>query len=113
VDGQPAGLVLWQLFGTTNQILGGLTLLTVTLYLMRRRANFLYTLIPMVFMLATTIVAMVLKVGDFYRAGRHILLVMGVVILVLAFWLIVEGTLRWMKLRNGTAAIGEGVTAGS
>ena len=37
VDGQAAGLALWQLFGTTNQVLGGLTLLTVTLYLMQRK----------------------------------------------------------------------------
>ena len=57
VDGQPAGMALWQLFGTTNQIMGALTLLTVTLYLIERKRNFWFTLVPMVFMMVTTVTA--------------------------------------------------------
>ena len=99
VDGRPAGLALWALFGTTNQILGGLTLLTVTLYLIQRRANYLITLIPMIFMLVTTIVAMILNVRDFYNGNSYLLLVVGLILLVLAVWLTVEGVLRFKQTR--------------
>ena len=42
-----AGLVLWQLFGTTNQLLAGLALLAITVYLLRRGKPLVYTLVPM------------------------------------------------------------------
>jgi carbon starvation protein len=100
IDGRPAGLALWALFGTTNQTLGGLTLLTVTLYLMRRRANHLYTLLPMLFMMVTSIVAMVLNVRGFYEEGQHLLLAVGGLLLVLAVWLAVEGALCFRRLRR-------------
>ncbi|HXV65025.1 MAG TPA: carbon starvation protein A, partial [Vicinamibacteria bacterium] len=100
LEGQPAGLVLWQLFGTTNQILGGLTLLVVTVYLIRRGSSYLGVAIPMVFMIATTIVAMTLKMSDFYRSGNVLLLVMGGGILGLALWLVVEALLRLGRLRG-------------
>ncbi|NIS00412.1 MAG: hypothetical protein GWN99_04955, partial [Gemmatimonadetes bacterium] len=47
VGGEFAGLILWQLFGTTNQLLAGLALLAVTVYLFRRGKPLGYTLIPM------------------------------------------------------------------
>lgn len=96
VDGQAAGLALWQLFGTTNQIMGALTLLTVTLYLIERKRNFWFTLVPMAFMMVTTVTAMVMKIGDFWEMGESTLLVIGVIIFVLSLWLVVEaiGRLR-------------------
>ena len=36
IDGQSAGLALWQLFGSVNQLLAGLALLVVSLYLIQR-----------------------------------------------------------------------------
>ena len=96
VDGQPAGMALWQLFGTTNQIMGALTLLTVTLYLIERKRNFWFTLVPMVFMMVTTVTAMVIKIGDFWEMGESTLLVIGVIIFSLSLWLVGEaiGRLR-------------------
>ncbi|MBA2301492.1 MAG: carbon starvation protein A [Acidobacteria bacterium] len=99
VDGQSAGLMLWALFGTTNQILGSLTLLTVTLYLMQRRSNYFYTLIPMVFMIVTTLVAMVYNIGIFYENGSLLLLGFGMILFVLAIWLIVEAIVRFLRIR--------------
>lgn len=99
VDGKAAGLALWQLFGTTNQVLAALTLLTVTLYLMHRRRPFWFTGVPMLFMLATTLVAMSYKMSDFWNSGAHLLLVVGGIILALSLWLGVEAALR---LKRGT-----------
>ena len=45
---------LWPLFGAMNQLLGGLALLVITVYLARKKINSLYTAIPMVFMIVMT-----------------------------------------------------------
>ena len=97
VGGQAAGLALWQLFGTTNQVLGGLTLLTITLYLMQRRRPYWYTGAPMVFMLATTLIAMLIKARDFWNQGAHLLLLLGGGILILSVWLTVEAAVRLLR----------------
>jgi carbon starvation protein len=103
IDGQPAGLALWALFGTTNQVLGGLTLLTVTLYLMQRKGPYPATLVPAVFVFGMTLAAMAWNLGEFYRSPNYTLLAVGGVLLVLALWLAVEAVLRIWQLRAGEA----------
>jgi len=97
VDGQAAGLALWQLFGTTNQVLGGLTLLAVTLYLMQRKRPYWYTAAPMIFMLITTLTAMLIKIRDFWNDKTYLLLVLGGVILILSIWLAIEAGIRILR----------------
>lgn len=90
IDGKPAGLSLWAIFGTVNQLLAGLALLVATLYLLARRRNYLVTGIPMVFMLVTTIVAMVLNIRSFMGSGQWPLLLLTLLLAALALWLIIE-----------------------
>jgi carbon starvation protein len=104
LNGRPAGIALWAVFGTTNQVMAGLTLLTVTLYLYLRRKNYLYTAIPMVFMLVTTLIAMVSNVRTFFDQGSYLLLVVGGIVLLLAVWLVVEGVVRFARGRERAAA---------
>jgi carbon starvation protein CstA len=100
IDGQAAGLALWQLFGTTNQVLGGLTLLAVTVWLIQRGRNYLVTLIPMVGLLATTLIAMLQKVRDFVRADQWLLVSLGSILILITIWLVVEAWLRLRVLRK-------------
>jgi carbon starvation protein len=93
IEGQSAGLVLWQLFGSTNQLLAGLALLTVSLYLMQRRRFALPFLLPMVFMMITTLIAMTIKLLSFWRDGNSTLLFVGGAITFIALWLVVEAAL--------------------
>jgi carbon starvation protein len=93
IEGQAAGLVLWQLFGSTNQLLAGLALLTVSLYLIERKRPALPYLVPMVFMMATTIIAMIIKLRSFWRDGNTTLLLVGGAISFIALWLVVEAAL--------------------
>lgn len=104
VDGRPAGVVLWAVFGTTNQVMAGLTLLTVTLYLYFRKKNYLYTGIPMVFMLVTTLVAMTINVVKFFNEGSYLLLAVGGSVLFLAIWLVFEGVVRFTHGREKAIA---------
>jgi carbon starvation protein len=97
IDGQPAGLALWSLFGSTNQVLGALTLLTITIYLRQRGANYWYTFVPMVFMLAVTAVAMVLDLQRYIAGGQMLLTFVALSIFVLSIWLVVEAFLRFRK----------------
>jgi carbon starvation protein len=97
IDGRPAGLALWQLFGITNQLLAGLTLLVVTLYLHQRGRSVLFTGLPMLFMLASTLTAMVRKIKGFSDQGEHLLFGMGLILLVIGVWIIVEGILAFRR----------------
>ena len=50
---------IWPVFGASNQLLAALTLLVVTLVLVRRRANFWVALAPMLFMSTITVWALI------------------------------------------------------
>ena len=88
---KPAGLVLWTLFGTTNQLLAGLTLLVATLYLLQRGRSPWFTGVPMVFMLISTLTALVENLSEFWGKGHYLLLAAGMALLLLAVGIIVEG----------------------
>jgi carbon starvation protein len=92
------GMVLWPLFGTSNQLLAGLSLLVVTLYLRRLDRPSWITLVPMGFMLAMTTWAMVVQLFDHIQHGRAFLILMGSVILFCELWLIAEAL---TVVRNG------------
>ena len=97
VGGQAAGLTLWTLFGTTNQLMAGLALLAVTLYLLQRGKPIVYTAAPMVFMLVSTLSAMVSNIRDFWNAGDWILLATGTTLFLIGIWLSVEA---WLAVRR-------------
>lgn len=103
IEGKPAGIALWRLFGTVNQLLAGLALLVVTLYLAQRGRNAWVTGLPTVFMLVSTLIAMVTNLADFWRTrgeGGGILFAVGLILLVLALWLLVEGLAAFRRLRG-------------
>lgn len=100
VDGKPAGLFLWTLFGTTNQILAGLTLLTVTIYLYRKKRPVLYTMLPMLLVLGTTIAGMVLGVMEAVGKQQWAVASVGAVIFLLAGWVLAEALLVVRRVRR-------------
>jgi len=93
IDGKSAGLALWQLFGSTNQLLAGLALLVISLYLIQRRRFALPYLIPLVFMMITTVIAMTNNLRKYYAEGNSTLLFVGGIISFIAVWLVVEAVI--------------------
>ncbi len=91
IDGKSAGLALWTLFGITNQLLAGLTLLVATLYLVQRGRNPFFTGVPAVFMLLSTLVGLLVKLVGFYQAKQYLLLAVGLTLLVVGLGIVVEG----------------------
>lgn len=90
------GLLIWPLFGTTNQLLAGLTLLVITVMLVQRGRPMLYTLVPLMFLLVMTIFALIVQLQSFYLKADWFLFTLDLVILVAAIWIALEAgsTLR-------------------
>jgi carbon starvation protein len=91
-DGK-GGLILWPLFGTTNQLVAGVTLLVVSVWLKKLGRPVVYTLVPMIFVGAATVTAMLGEVTGYVRnfSEQWLLAGMGSVILVFDVWIIFEG----------------------
>ncbi len=90
------GMLIWPLFGTTNQLLAGLTLLVITVMLVRLARPMWFTLLPLAFLLTMTVFALLVQLRTFYEAGDWFLLVLDIVILVAAVMVLLEcvGVLR-------------------
>ena len=112
IEGQPAGLALWALFGSTNQVLGGLTLLAITIYLRQRGANYWYTFVPMIFMMTVTLTAMVIELNRYWVEGKNLLLFVAASIFLLSIWLVIESVLRFRKDSEAAATMAESAAEG-
>lgn len=97
LGGKPAGLALWTLFGTTNQLLAGLTLLVATLYLRQRGKSILFTGIPAAFMLVSTFTAIFRKLADFWNEEQTLLLIVGGSLLLIGIGVIIESILAFSR----------------
>ncbi len=81
---------LWPIFGATNQMLAGLSLLVLTVYLYRKGRNILFTLIPLIFLIFMTSTAMVLSLKEFIRSRNWILTILSVLLLSFSAWIVLE-----------------------
>jgi carbon starvation protein len=84
------GLVIWPLFGSTNQILAGLTLLVISVMLIKLGRPVRYTLIPMIFVMTTSAWAALLKLIEWYQAGNWLLVAIDVIVLVTSVLVMLE-----------------------
>lgn len=98
------GMTIWPLFGTTNQIMAGLTLLVVSVMLLKAGRRVWFTLIPMVFLLTMTVIALLSQLMDFYENGERLLVVLDIVVLICSIWVILESiaTLKRYWPKKGT-----------
>ncbi|MPZ62335.1 MAG: carbon starvation protein A [Propionibacteriales bacterium] len=90
---------LWRLFGTTNQLTGGLALAVIAVWVTQKRRNPLAAVIPMAFLLVMTVWALIVQVQEFAEADEWWVLVpLDLVILVLSLWLVFEAAVRTRTL---------------
>lgn len=99
---KPAGLALWKLFGTTNQLLAGLALLVVTIFLLKLKKKIKVSFIPMLFVLSVTLWAMIKNFLDFLTGPSPNLLLatVGGTLIFLTLWLLLEAVLTWNRIRK-------------
>ncbi len=88
--GGKGALVLWPLFGSVNQLLAGLALLIITVYLKRKNKPLFYVAIPLVFMVVMTGFAMAYNILDFFHKRNILLLLIGIAVFILEIWMVIE-----------------------
>jgi carbon starvation protein len=107
------GMILWPLFGATNQLLAGLAFMVTLFYLWRRQKTIWFAAIPMAIMLILPAWAMLWNMFHYSESAGSVslgwywtmeqnwhLFVFGCVILGLQGWMILEGLLIWPKARG-------------
>jgi carbon starvation protein len=94
------GLTIWPLFGSTNQILAGLTLLVISVMLIKMGRPARYTLVPMIFVLITASWAAILKLIEWYQEGNWLLVSIDVIVVITTFMVILEAASVIAKFRK-------------
>ncbi len=107
--GLPAGeggMVIWPLFGTTNQLLAGLTLLVISVMLVKLGRPARYTMIPMVLITTAALAAALYQLLSLYRDGGifYFLLWIDVIIVILAIFVLLEASSAFMRERRAAEA---------
>ena len=85
--------VLWPIFGASNQMLAALTLMVLTLYFWQRKKPILPLLIPMLFIMLITFIALIIKAQSFHSQGNTLLFSINLVMIGLIIWMVFEGML--------------------
>lgn len=110
----PAGswVSFWTLFGASNQLLAALTLLALTVWLYQRRQRVAFTLLPMLFVLVTTLYALLrLTAASFRTAGTTgggVALINGITsaaLITLALYLVLRAVIRVREARATGPAV--------
>ncbi|MBN2159204.1 MAG: carbon starvation protein A [Spirochaetes bacterium] len=96
---------LWNLFGAANQLLAALALITVSVWLLKKGKRYLFTMVPGLFMLVTTIAALVVILVKQYIPKHNWMLSFGdVVLLCLSIGVIVLSFKQFMLNRKARGA---------
>jgi len=95
------GMLIWPLFGASNQILAALTLLVVSIFLMRLGRPAIYTLVPMVFIIVVAFWASALQLIGFYNGGDWLLMGMSLAVMAASIIVVLEASSLIAKLRRG------------
>ncbi len=96
------GYLLWPLFGTSNQLLAGISFLLITIWLKRKGRPIIYTVVPMIFLLFMTLWAMVEQVvfewsGYGETDANLLLFTLGAIILGFTLWILIESASLLLK----------------
>ncbi len=95
------GLILWPLFGATNQLLAGLALMVATFYLARRSRAVAVVALPMMLMLVMPAWAMTYDlIYNWIPQRNYTLIIFGCSILALQAWMTIEAILIYRKIRG-------------
>ena len=99
------GLLLWPLFGATNQLLAGLAFMVTAFYLWRRNKPVWFVVLPMIFMVVLPGWALVWQLfnsesGWWMSQDKLLVAIIGTITLVLQVWMVVEAIIMWPKAKG-------------
>ncbi|MFH1856661.1 MAG: carbon starvation protein A [Candidatus Omnitrophota bacterium] len=91
--------IIWPIFGAANQLVAALTLLVLTAYLLSKGKPVKVVLWPAVFMLVTTLGALLILLKEFFTAGKWFLLSIDCFLLILSLSILQESVVYFKKWR--------------
>ncbi len=101
------GMILWPLFGATNQLLAGLAFLVITFHLWRRGKPIWFLALPMVFMLIMPMWAMIVQLffgsggsKSWIESGNGIVVLVGLATIALEIWMLIEAAFMFPKAKG-------------
>lgn len=98
------GLILWPLFGATNQLLAGLAFLVTAFYLWRRQKPVWFLVGPAALMIILPAWALTQQMfapeTGWLAKENYLLFGIGLVTLALQVWMVIEALLLWPKVRG-------------
>ena len=103
-DGQ-GGMSIWPLFGTTNQLLAGLTLLVISIMLVKLRRRYIFTLLPMVFVTLMAFLAALYQLWDLFTSQQYVLVALDVLIVIAAIFVLLESTSAFTREKRAAAEV--------
>ncbi len=106
------GMIIWPLFGSTNQILAGMTLLVISVMLIKLGRPAWYTLAPMLFVFTMSFLAACVTLVQFYQAGNYLLVALDVVVLATSLMVMLEAAAAIVAYRRGEGKVVETSTGG-
>ncbi|MBU2458867.1 MAG: hypothetical protein KKB29_00690, partial [Nanoarchaeota archaeon] len=85
---------MWRLFGTSNQLIASITMISVSSYFVSRKIKVKFILIPALFVLATTLSALLyltFRTGGYFGEGKYALVAISMIMFVLGLFVAKEG----------------------
>jgi carbon starvation protein len=101
------GFILWPVFGTTNQLIGGITLLLLFFHLRARKKPVWVVVVPLVFLVVMTSIAGVMGLIDQVEKQNWIVVCFGGLFLLLQVLVFTEAGKRWRqdRARRGSEGV--------
>ena len=96
-----AGWILWPIFGASNQMLGALTLMVLTLYYWQKKKPILPLLLPMLFILVLTFSALIVNAIKF-SGENSLLFILTLLLIILILCMVYEGINKVLEIRRTT-----------
>ena len=75
---------IWPMFGASNQLVAALTFIVISSWLLSRHKGLRFTIFPLIFMLLTSIGALLYQVVGFAKNGQIVLVVVAIVLVFMA-----------------------------
>jgi carbon starvation protein len=81
---------IWPVFGASNQLVAALTFIVIASWLLCRGKSIKFVFLPCVFMLLTTIGALLFQIVNSFKNGEFIIVVISAVLAVLAVLMVLD-----------------------
>jgi len=88
---------IWAIFGAGNQLIAALALIVVSAWLVKNKKRIRFTLLPAIFMLLTTMAAIIYKLNYFLKTGNIVLSIISIMLTLLGVSIIWEARFIFRK----------------